>query len=137
MTAYARHFIVIDDNKLDCFIAEKMILKSGLSNRINLFMDGREALDFIKADTPPENGSKVIIIVDIQMPLINGFEFVETFETLPPDIRQHYVIFMLSSSNNENDMNRVRNFSSVKYLLNKPLTKKCLHSLVELLNKES
>ena len=135
MTAYERHFIVIDDNKLDCFIAEKMILKSGLSKKINLFLDGREALEFIKNDAPPANGHKVIIIVDIQMPLINGFEFVETFETFSQDIQDNYAIFMLSSTNNENDLNRVRNYRSVKQLFNKPLTKKCLFLLIEHLDR--
>ena len=59
MTAYERHFIVIDDNKLDCFIAEKMILNTGMSKKISLFFDGREALEFIRTDPPPTNGDKI------------------------------------------------------------------------------
>lgn len=131
MTAYERHFIVIDDNKLDCFIAEKMILNTGMSKKISLFFDGREALQFIRNDVQPPNGQKVIIMVDIQMPLINGFEFVEQFETLPQEIQDNYVIFMLSSSNNENDLNRLRNYRSVKHLFNKPLTRKSLSQLID------
>lgn len=131
MTAYERHFIVIDDNKLDCFIAEKMILNTGMSKKISLFFDGREALQFIRNEEQPPNGHKVIIMVDIQMPLINGFEFVEQFETLPREIQDNYVIFMLSSSNNENDLNRLRNYRSVKHLFNKPLTRKSLSQLIE------
>jgi CheY-like chemotaxis protein len=131
MTAYERHFIVIDDNKLDCFIAEKMILNTGMSKKISLFFDGREALQFIRNDAQPPNGQKVIIMVDIQMPLINGFEFVEQFETLPQEIQDNYVIFMLSSSNNENDLNRLRNYKSVKHLFNKPLTRKSLNMLID------
>jgi CheY-like chemotaxis protein len=131
MTAYERHFIVIDDNKLDCFIAEKMILNTGISKKISLFFDGREALQFIRNEIQPPNGNKVIIMVDIQMPLINGFEFVEQFETLPREIQDNYVIFMLSSSNNENDLNRLRNYRSVKHLFNKPLTRKSLSQLID------
>lgn len=134
MTAYERHFIVIDDNKLDCFIAEKMILNTGMSKKISLFFDGREALEFIKTDAAPVNGDKIIIMVDIQMPLINGFEFVEAFETLPQAIQDNYVIFMLSSSNNENDLNRLRNYRSVKHLFNKPLTRKSLTTLIDQLH---
>src|SRR5688500_7233028 len=124
MTAYERHVIVIDDNKLDCFIAEKMILNTGMSKKISLFFDGSEALQFIRNDAQPPNCHNVIIIVDIQIPLINGFEFVEAFETLPQEIQDKYAIYMLSSSNNENDLNRLRNYKSVKHLFNKPLTRK-------------
>jgi CheY-like chemotaxis protein len=131
MTPDERQFIVIDDNKLDCFIAEKMILNSGLSKKIKLFLDSREALEFIKTDKPSPNIHKIIIMIDIQMPLINGFEFVEAFETFPQEIQDHYVIYVLSSSINENDLNRVRNYRSVKQLLNKPLTRKNLHTLIE------
>lgn len=131
MTAHKRNFIVIDDNKLDCFIEKKIILNTGISNQVSLFLDANEALAFIKNGIPVETEEKSIIIVDIQMPLMNGFEFVEAFETLPADIQNSYVIFMLSSSINENDLNRVRNYKSVKQIISKPLSIKKLGALIE------
>lgn len=126
-----RPFIVIDDNKLDCFIAEKIIFNTGLSDDIKSFTDAQKALDYIRDKELPEQKDKSIIIVDIQMPLMNGFEFVEAFESLPENTQNAYDIYVLSSTINENDLNRVRNYRTVKHLLDKPLTSKKLSYLVE------
>ncbi len=131
MTAHKKNFIVIDDNKLDCFIEQKIIANTGISDKISLFLEAREALAFIKNSVSDKNGEKIIILVDIQMPLMNGFEFVEAFENLPRDIQDDYLIFMLSSSINENDLNRVRNYKSVKQIISKPLSIKKLAALIE------
>ncbi len=129
MTVQKWHFIVIDDNKLDCFIAEKIIQNTGLNESVATFADARYALELVNSKTHSDQQNN-IIIVDIQMPLMNGFEFVEAFEKLPQELQNQFVIFMLTSSINENDLNRVRNYSSVKHLLNKPLTSDKLSYLI-------
>lgn len=123
------HFIVIDDSKLDCFIAEKIIKNTGISESIKSFLQATEALDYIKA-TPPDDQNRTIILVDIQMPVMNGFEFVEAFEKLPADLIKNYTIFIISSSINENDLSRVHNYATVKQFLNKPLTSNNLSVLL-------
>ncbi len=130
MTAEKRHFIVIDDNKLDCFIAEKIILNTQCNQSVRTFLDAQEALAFLVSTPCPPTPYKNIIIVDIQMPLMNGFEFVEAFEQQPAEVRDNYVIFMLSSSINENDINRIHNYQSVLDLLNKPLSAAKLTAMV-------
>lgn len=131
MTTRKRNFIVIDDNKLDCFIEQKIILNTGISDKVSLFLDAREALAFIENDTTEKSPEKIVIIVDIQMPLMNGFEFVEAFELLPSEIQDNYLIFMLSSSINENDLNRVSNYKSVRQIISKPLSVKKLVALID------
>ncbi len=123
------NFIVIDDSKLDCFIAEKVIRNTGKCEGVRSFLRADEALEFIKT-TPNDDVSHTILLVDIQMPVMNGFEFVEAFEKLHRDITSHYTIYIISSSINENDLNRVHNFKSVKQFLNKPLTSNNLSVLL-------
>ena len=125
-------FIIIDDSKLDCFIAEKIIRNTGKGDDIRSFTMAKEALDHISKN-PVAEGRKTIVIVDIQMPLMNGFEFVEAFEQLPEEARKGYVLYMLSSSINENDLNRVQSYPSIKQFLNKPLTSNMLSTLLEML----
>lgn len=123
------NFIIIDDSKLDCFIAEKIIRNTGRGADIRSFTAAQEALVHVTNNTSA-SGPKTVIIVDIQMPIMNGFEFVEAFEKLPQEIRDRYIVYMLSSSINENDLNRVQNYSSIKQFLNKPLTSNMLSALL-------
>ena len=124
-----RDFIIIDDSKLDCFIAEKMIQNTGMADQIRSFNAAREALEYIKNNSP--SAGKSVIIIDIQMPLMNGFEFIEEFEKLPDNIQNGYIIFVLSSSANKKDFNRISNYKSVKHLLNKPIKSKVLIDMLK------
>ncbi len=126
------NFIVVDDSKLDCFIAEKIIKNTGRSESVNTFQQATDALVYIKTLAPTTTPS--IVFVDIQMPVMNGFEFVEAFEALPENIRQGYSIYMLSSSINENDIAKVKGYQSVKQFLNKPLTN---NAITVVLNQHS
>ncbi len=124
------NFIVIDDSKLDCFIAEKIIRNSGKTDTVRSFLQAKEALEYIGV-AQPEEDTHTIILVDIQMPVMNGFEFVEAFEALPYDIRKNYTVYVVSSSINDNDLHRVQNYSTVKQFINKPLTSNNLASILE------
>ena len=123
------NFIVIDDSKLDCFIAEKIIKNTGRCENVNTFQQAADALTYIKTLTP--DGKQTIIFVDIQMPVMNGFEFVETFEKLPQETRSGFSIYMLSSSINENDIAKVKSYTSVRQFLNKPLTNGTISIVLE------
>jgi CheY-like chemotaxis protein len=127
------NFIVIDDSKLDCFIAEKIIRNTGRGEVVKSFIMAPEALDYISNGGGAGNTLKTVMLVDIQMPVMNGFEFIEAFEKLPQEIRDKYIIYVLSSSINENDITRVRYHTSVKQFLNKPLTSNTLSTILELI----
>lgn len=123
------NFVVIDDSKLDCFIAEKIIRNTGKCESIRSFLQAHDALDHIAAN-PVDDQSHTILLVDIQMPIMNGFEFVEAFEKLPLEITSNYTVYIISSSINEADLNKVHNYRSVKQFLNKPLTSNNLSVLL-------
>ncbi len=124
------HFIVIDDSKLDCFIAEKIIQNTGKSDSIKSFMMAEEALNYIRDNHEEED--KTIILVDIQMPIMNGFEFLEAFEkVLQPENRRNYKVHLLSSSINESDKQKAKGFKSVNSFISKPLTPASLNNVLE------
>ena len=130
------NFIVIDDSKLDCFIAEKIIRNSGSSKNVRSFLLASEALNHIKSSTINAD-EKTIVLVDIQMPIMNGFDFVEEFEKLNNDITSSYFVYIISSSINENDLNRVNNYSSVIQFINKPLTSNNLRIIIDSLKSRN
>jgi CheY-like chemotaxis protein len=124
------NFIIIDDSKLDCFIAEKVIQNSGRSESVKSFMVATEALDYIKGLNGADR--KTVVLVDIQMPVMNGFEFIEAYEqNIPDDSKEAFMVNLLSSSINETDMIRAKGYKSVIKFLNKPLTKATLDLILE------
>ena len=124
------HFIVIDDSKLDCFVAERLIQNTGRCASVTTFYNGIEALEYIDNNPFLNNGLKTIILLDIQMPLMDGHQFIEAFEKLPIKVQNNYIIYMISSSTNENDLNRISNYHSVTAFFNKPVTTTLLLSFI-------
>lgn len=125
------NFIIIDDSKLDCFIAEKIVLNTGKSASMKSFMNAKEALSYIHSNKELQKLTTVVL-VDINMPVMNGFEFIEAFEaTTPIAERAHFYMSMLTSSINESDLEKSKSFTSIKKFLNKPLSKSVMEQLLE------
>ena len=131
MLAQFPNFIIIDDSRLDCFIAEKIIQNSGTYSSVKSYMEAEQAFEAIKNGEIGDTSIITIIILDIQMPVMNGFQFVEVFEQLPIEIQSKFAIFLFSSSINENDKNRLGNFPSIKRFYSKPISKGTIAQIIE------
>jgi CheY-like chemotaxis protein len=122
----------IDENDLDRFIVRKIIEQTDQYYfAIKMLNNAGDALLDIAHES---NGltNMTIILVDLHMPLINGFQFVQEFEKFPSGIREKYMIYALTSSIDRNDIARMKAFESVQDVLDKPLTK---HKLVNVLQR--
>lgn len=131
MSAQIPNFIIIDDSRLDCFIAEKIIQNSGTYSSVKSYMEATEAYEAIKNGLIGDDSIITIIILDIQMPVMNGFQFVEVFEQLPKEIQSKFAIFLFSSSINENDKNRLDNYPSIIRFYSKPISKDTVAQIIE------
>jgi len=131
MSTQIPNFIIIDDSRLDCFIAEKIIQNSGTYSSVKSYMEATEAYEAIKNGLIGDDSIITIIILDIQMPVMNGFQFVEVFEKLPKEIQSKFAIFLFSSSINENDKNRLDNYPSIIRFYSKPISKDTVAQMIE------
>jgi CheY-like chemotaxis protein len=117
--------LVVDDDENDQFICEYTIRKFDASIRVLKAFDGAEALDVLHRETPDA------IILDINMPVMNGFEFLdryaEEFEVHAP------VVAMLTSSRLGKDRERALQYSFVKNYFEKPLESEHLRIMADLL----
>lgn len=122
-------FLVIDDNETDQIITSLLLEKKlGISD-VNKAYNGSEALTWLAAHQKDiEDG--LIILLDIRMPEMDGFAFLDAFEALNENIKQKTQIFMLSSTLDPHDIERAEHHKYVRKLLNKPLSAKTLGELI-------
>ncbi|RYG54810.1 MAG: response regulator [Chitinophagaceae bacterium] len=110
--------LIIDDSRMDCFIAEKILGSTGLSRHTHSFLSGMDAFSFLK-NQPALNPE--LIILDIYMPLFAGIDFLEMYKELPIGQRTAKIVVMTSSLN-ETDLQHYRDHPSVSGVISKPLT---------------
>ncbi len=103
------------------------------STEIRIEQQASEALEFLSNSTHNKSSLPEIILLDINMPLMDGFEFLKEFEKLDNDIKLKCKIFMLTSSNNEQDKERAFKSEYVIGYILKPLN---LTNIKNQFNKE-
>jgi CheY-like chemotaxis protein len=124
-------FIIIDDSELDCFVTQKFLERTNKNFIIKTFQNAEQALEKIGKNRTKFGKVPVIILLDLQMPFMNGFRFVEAFEKFPPEIQKKYMIIILTvltPASDPNDTHRILTYKTVNSIIEKPLTKEKLNA---------
>lgn len=132
--------LLIDDDEATNFVHQMIIEKCGCSSHLQFAYNGKEALEYLTKKGKYENNVDPlpgIIFLDINMPLMNGWEFLEEYKTLPDEIKASVVIAMLTTSLNPDDAEKANSYSDIKGYLNKPLTKETFSMIIERYNTAS
>lgn len=112
---------IIDDEWICSFLAQKLIQKVVPDSEISHFKNGLEAIDFMRQNRLSPLVLPEFIILDINMPVANGWDFLEMLDDLKIS-NYHPVIYISSSSQDPADIAMAKKYSSVKGFLPKPLT---------------
>ncbi len=122
-TAISR-VVLIDDDPLSNVIHQKFLKKYLPVCQVIAFEDGLTALAYLRNE--PENNvaalSPMVILLDMEMPAFDGWEFLEAYDQLPPAIHKISLLYMLSSGINPSDMRKAQANPMVKAYFSKPLT---------------
>ena len=111
--------ILIDDSTFDLFIYEKLLFKGKIAKTVKAFNSARDALKYIMVDGNVLPGT--VVLLDLQMPDMNGFEFIEEFKFSSESVRRNIKIFMLSSTIDSQDIEKAKASAHIIDLLSKPL----------------
>ena len=123
--------MLIDDNDIDLKINEKVVGITKLFSQVIVCRSGEEALNYLKSNLTTPESLPDFILLDIQMPEMNGFEFLEQYKKLPGSLIDVCVIAMLSSTLDFSDIQRAEANPYVVKLLKKPLMPKILMEVVQ------
>ncbi|WP_285009075.1 response regulator [Pedobacter faecalis] len=121
MSSKARKVMLIDDNEIDLKINSKVINISKLFDQIITCQSGDEALSYLNRNLDDEDNLPDFILLDIQMPEMDGFDFLEIFKNFPDRVKSKCLIAILSSTLDFGDIKRAEANPYVIKLLKKPL----------------
>ena len=113
---------VVDDDSVYQFTASRTLKATHLAHQILQFPNGKEALAFLKNGHEEGRHLPDIIFLDINMPITDGWAFLEEFHQLKAKLGKEIKIYMVSSSIDPRDRNRARNYPEVTDYMEKPIS---------------
>lgn len=123
---------IIDDDEIIIYLTGALLQKEEFCNRTETFTDGLQAIKRLKLAI--EQGEKMpeMILFDLNMPVMDGWEFVEEYLKLP--IAKQIPLFVFTSSINPADKEKSFSYSSIKGFIQKPLTKQKLDKILRIIS---
>ena len=122
---------IVDDDNIYQFTMIKTLKSIPSTDKIIVFSDGERALNFLTENIDKENKLPDVIFLDINMPIMDGFQFMEEYVKIKPNVGKKITIYMVSSSVDPADIQRAKNISDISDYIIKPIKSGELRTLIQ------
>lgn len=130
-----KNILLVDDDEITNYINSDLIESCGITEKISIALNGKEALDYIMKAHEAKDSTYVVpdlILLDINMPVMNGFQFLENYNYLQNDNKFSSIVTMLTTSLIKDEVSRALSMDNiVKGYIEKPLTKEVVMQIYE------
>ena len=127
-----KSILLVDDDEVACFLHKLLIRDMEITEHIETALNGQQALTLLNERACSNSSDKPypeLIFLDVNMPMVDGFEFLQRFEAAQPSTASP-IIVMLSSSQDARDLERAKLYRILTFL-NKPLTEEKVRRVLE------
>ena len=129
--------LLVDDNESDNFIHARVLEKSGVTNHIEIAVNGKDALDFLTSTgkcghAENQYSQPDLIFLDINMPIMDGWEFLAEYQKLDEGQKGKIVFIMLTTSLNPTDKTKAEKMLESGCFQYKPLTPQMINDILQL-----
>lgn len=121
---------IVDDDAIFVFLTKKVIEQTKLVDRIKVFGNGRDAINYIKENMEIPDQLPEVILLDLSMPVMDGWQFLEEYVLIKPKIKKSIAIKIVTSSISPDDVSKAKNISDVSEFIIKPITQEKFMEIV-------
>ena len=113
---------VVDDDPIYQIIINKIIQRSEMFSEISSYKNGKEAFDSLSEAIDKDGDLPDIILLDINMPVMDGWEFMEALGEIQPKFKRQIIVYIVSSSIAVEDKNTSKTYTNILGYLSKPVS---------------
>ena len=124
--------LLIDDDDATNFLHKITIKHADCAEYVHIAINGLKALEYLTEAIEGKFPQPDLIFLDVNMPVMGGWEFLDAYEMLPKEQKAKMVLVMLTASLNPDDETKAKSYETVSGFKNKPLTIEMLHDIVKL-----
>lgn len=121
--AHLKTIMLVDDDEIIVYLTKKIVKDTNKAKLIDVFGNGSDAINYLKENSKSSNLLPDIIFLDLFMPIMNGWQFLEEYKMIKSKMTKSIEIYVISSSISQEDINKAKNIYEVSDYIIKPITK--------------